>query len=74
MNDIQNLEDIKTLVDNFYGKVREDDVLRDIFNNKIQDRWPAHLEKMYVLANCFVGRTHLSRQSIFASRQTSCKH
>jgi len=45
--DIQNLEDIKTLVDNFYGKVREDDVLRDIFNNKIQDRWPEHLAKMY---------------------------
>ena len=41
------LEDIKLLVDTFYGKVREDDLLSDIFNNVIQDRWPQHLQKMY---------------------------
>jgi hemoglobin len=45
--DISNIEDIKLLVDSFYGKVREDEKLKDIFNNKIQDRWPEHLEKMY---------------------------
>jgi hemoglobin len=45
--DIATLADIKVLVDNFYGRVREDEMLKDIFNGVIQDRWPAHLEKMY---------------------------
>jgi Truncated hemoglobins len=45
--EIEVLDDIKVLVDNFYSKVREDDLLKDIFNNIIQDRWPEHLEKMY---------------------------
>ena len=46
-NDISNLTDVKLLVDSFYGKVRKDPMLKDIFNNKIEDRWPEHLEKMY---------------------------
>ncbi len=45
--DIETLADIKIMVDDFYGSIREDDLLKDIFNNRIQDRWPAHLEKMY---------------------------
>lgn len=45
--EIITLDDIKVLVDNFYAKVRSDEVLKDIFNNVIQDRWPEHLEKMY---------------------------
>ena len=46
-NDIQNITDIQLLVDTFYGKIREDQLLKDIFNTKIQDRWPQHLAKMY---------------------------
>lgn len=46
-NDISSMEDIKKLVDTFYGKVREDDMIGPIFNNVIKDRWPIHLEKMY---------------------------
>lgn len=46
-SDIATLDDIKLLVDSFYGKVREDDLLANIFNERIQDRWTAHLEKMY---------------------------
>jgi len=45
--DILTLEDCKTLVDNFYGKVRKDPLIGPIFDNIIQDRWPEHLEKMY---------------------------
>lgn len=45
--DILNIEDIKNLVDTFYGKVREDELIGPIFNDKIQDRWPQHLAKMY---------------------------
>ena len=46
-NDISNMTHIKLLVDTFYDKIREDELLKDIFNTKIQDRWPEHLEKMY---------------------------
>lgn len=45
-NEILNVDDIKLLVDAFYLKVRNDDLLADIFNDKIQDRWSVHLEKM----------------------------
>ncbi|HNE50285.1 MAG TPA: group III truncated hemoglobin [Chitinophagales bacterium] len=45
--DIETLDDVKLLVDTFYGKIREDDLLKDVFNNVIQNRWPEHLEKMY---------------------------
>ena len=44
--EILNIDDIKLLVDTFYNKVREDDLLKDIFNHKILD-WQQHLEKMY---------------------------
>lgn len=45
--DIKNLEDIKIMVDAFYGKVQQDELLQNIFNGIIQDKWPLHLEKMY---------------------------
>ena len=45
--DIKDIEDIKLVVNNFYGRIREDDLLGPIFNGIIQDRWPEHLEKMY---------------------------
>ena len=45
--DITDIEDIKILVNNFYGKVQQDHLLANIFNEVIQDRWDVHLEKMY---------------------------
>ena len=47
LTDILNLEDVKKLVDVFYGKVRENDLLAPVFNERIKDRWPEHLAKMY---------------------------
>lgn len=47
LKDITTLEDIKLLVNAFYGKIREDKLLGEIFNSRIEDRWPQHLEKMY---------------------------
>ena len=44
---IIELDDIKLLVDSFYGKVREDELLAPIFNNRIGEKWPEHMEKMY---------------------------
>lgn len=46
-HDITTIEDIKTLVDNFYTRVRGDEKLAPIFNDKIGDQWSVHLEKMY---------------------------
>ncbi len=47
MKDIENLSDIKLLVDSFYAHVQQDDLIGPIFNEKIKDRWPQHLNKMY---------------------------
>ena len=47
IQDISNLDDIKLLVNTFYGKVQEDDLIGPIFNQKMMGRWPEHLEKMY---------------------------
>lgn len=45
--DIFTLDDVKNLVNTFYGKVRQDELLARIFQERIQNRWPEHLEKMY---------------------------
>jgi len=42
-----SLEDIKKLVDAFYEKIRKDALLASIFDERIKDNWPAHLEKLY---------------------------
>lgn len=46
-HDITTLDDIKLLVDTFYGNIRENELLGPIFNRILDNRWPAHLEKMY---------------------------
>lgn len=46
-SDIATVEDIRIMVDQFYGAVREDALLKDIFNDRIDNRWPEHLDKMY---------------------------
>lgn len=45
--DILNIDDVKLLVNRFYDKIKTDELLGSIFNERIQDRWPEHLEKMY---------------------------
>jgi hemoglobin len=47
LSDIKTLDDIKLLVDTFYLKVQKDNFIGPIFNEKIANRWPEHLEKMY---------------------------
>jgi hemoglobin len=47
LQDISNIEDIKLLVNTFYEKVQNDDLIGPIFNEKMLGRWPEHLEKMY---------------------------
>ena len=45
--DIQNLNDIKAMVDSFYAKVQINPIIGPIFHQVVQNNWPAHLEKMY---------------------------
>ncbi len=45
-HDILTETDITLLVHRFYDKVREDALLAPIFNERIGENWPAHLQKM----------------------------
>ncbi|HEY1032018.1 MAG TPA: group III truncated hemoglobin [Flavipsychrobacter sp.] len=47
MEDIRSREDIEVLVNNFYNKVRKDDVIGYIFQQIIGDDWSHHLPIMY---------------------------
>ncbi len=45
--DISQSEDVKLMVDEFYGKVQKNPLIGPIFIGVIKDNWPEHLEKMY---------------------------
>jgi len=45
--EITSREDIQLMVNEFYGKVKEDELLGPIFENVVKGNWDAHLEKMY---------------------------
>jgi len=51
MKDIEGIEDIKWMVDTFYGKVREDNLLGPIFFSQLGDDWTHHLGNMYSFWN-----------------------
>lgn len=46
-HDIRNKEDIKVLVDTFYGKVEASPILGFIFNDVANIDWEVHLPHMY---------------------------
>lgn len=45
--DIESKEDIKTLIDLFYEKVKSDDTIGFIFNDIVKTNWEKHLPVMY---------------------------
>lgn len=45
--EIIHLDDVKQLVDTFYTRVRADELLGPVFEERIQDRWARHLDIMY---------------------------
>ena len=48
MKDIETRDDIVVLVDTFYHKVQQDDLIGPVFASRIApDAWPAHLNRMY---------------------------
>lgn len=47
MKTIETRVDVEFLVNAFYARIREDDMLGPIFNKHIaDDQWPAHLKKL----------------------------
>ena len=46
LHDIENEENVRQLVDIFYGKVRQDELLAPIFEPVIGNNWEHHLERM----------------------------
>ena len=51
MDDIKDLSSIKLLVNEFYKKVRADELLGPVFGEVIKDNWQPHLDKMYAFWN-----------------------
>ncbi len=45
--DIENLDDIKLMVNTFYVRIQKNHVLGPIFEERVGGRWEQHLEKMY---------------------------
>lgn len=45
--DIENIEDIKLMVNTFYGRIQKNEILGPIFEEKLAGSWEQHLEKMY---------------------------
>ncbi len=45
--DIESINEIVILVNEFYDKVEKDDLLGPVFERVINGKWEPHLEKMY---------------------------
>lgn len=51
MKDIENEQDVRQLVDEFYGAIRDDSLLNPIFTDVAQVDWEHHLPRMYAFWN-----------------------
>ena len=54
----------------FYGKVREDEMIGDIFELVIEGRWPQHLETMYRFWQTVLLNEHSYKGSPFLPHAT----
>jgi hemoglobin len=54
MKDICSEEDIKFMVDTFYDKVNQDDLLSAVFNDFAEVDWKHHLPRMYEFWNFII--------------------
>ncbi len=52
--DIQTEKDIELMVDNFYKKVNNDEILSYVFNDFSKVDWDSHLPKMYRFWNTLI--------------------
>ncbi|MDO8540627.1 MAG: group III truncated hemoglobin [Opitutaceae bacterium] len=51
MRDIETDDDVRELVDSFYGSIQQDALLNPIFTDVAQVDWSHHLPKMYAFWN-----------------------
>jgi hemoglobin len=51
MKEIENIDDIRLFVNEFYDKVKSDLFIGPIFMETIPEDWQPHLEKMYAFWN-----------------------
>jgi hemoglobin len=56
--DIKNINDIILLVDNFYSKVNDDELLSPVFNELVKINWDEHLPIMYNFWNAVLFDTN----------------
>lgn len=56
--DIETSEDIQLMVNEFYTKVKIDDLLGPIFENVVKGNWEPHLQKMYGFWETIVLNVH----------------
>jgi len=56
--DIATEDDIRILVDSFYGKVNADDLLSPIFNDVARVDWEKHLPLLYQFWSTLLFRTN----------------
>lgn len=68
--ELNTLENIRLMVNSFYAKVREDELLGPIFNERIGNRWPEHLEKMYRFWQTILHEEHTYYGSPFSPHAT----
>lgn len=54
MKDLQTREDIELLVDKFYDKVKEDEVIGFFFNDIAKVDWSLHLPKNVPFLGVFI--------------------
>ena len=68
--EIESFEDIQKLVNCFYDKVRKDELIGPLFNARMRDRWPQHLEKMYRFWQTVLLGEHTYLEAFFLLTQT----
>jgi len=66
MSDIENLDDVKHLVNTFYEQVQQHSLLGPVFENVVQGNWTTHLEKMYRFWQTILLNEHTYTGSPFA--------
>ncbi|MEQ1732266.1 MAG: group III truncated hemoglobin [Bacteroidia bacterium] len=68
--DIENINDIQLMVNTFYERVQQNEVLAPIFEARIGNRWPEHLEKMYRFWETILLNNHTYSGAPFAPHAT----
>ena len=72
MKKIENLEDIKEMVNSFYAKVQIDPLIGPVFHGIIKDNWGKHLDIMYRFWNSALFQVREYSGNPFATHATMC--